>query len=215
MNISPEAVFILDDLIDANTMVNGIHTFNIRFKDELDKWTGVSTEFFYKNPENVSILRDVVEYQYWFDDDFDNQATVTITPEQIYALDTFIMPESFGLDLGFHDLNIRFKDSAGQWSSIVTEEFEITILLDSTSFEDTLTDISVYPNPTSGSLHVNLSRYYDEVSIILSDLSGRILNQKKYNNLDEINFNIEGPSGMYILIVEHKNQRSVHKILKR
>lgn len=215
VNTSPNAILILDDMIDASMLVNGLHAFNIRFKDELDQWTSVSSSFIYKNAESLTVFRDVVEYQYWFNDDYDNNAIVTVSPDEIYALDTFVFPESFGLGLGFHDLNIRFKDSSGQWSSIVTEEFEITILLDTQIPDKVLSDVVVYPNPTFGVLYVNLNEHYDQVLVSVTDYTGRIIKQDTYKNVNEIEFNLNVSPGVYILIVEHKSKRSIHRILKR
>ena len=199
-DVTPEQIFTLDEMFDADFLVNGIHTFSIRFKDENSEWSGVLTQFIYKTDESTTTLKEITAYQYWFNDDFDSETTVDVTPNTVFNLDTFVMPESFGLDLGMHDLNIRFKDSAGLWSSVITEEFELTVLLDATFPEIQSFDVTVYPNPTTGQLNVELPKYHENVKVIFADLSGRILSQKDYQNTEEINFNVEFPPGVYLMI---------------
>ena len=214
-DVTPEQIFTLDEMLDADFLVNGVHSFSVRFKDENNEWSGVLTEFIYKNDESTTILKEITAYQYWFNDDFDNETTVDVTPNTSFNLDTFLMPESFGLDLGMHDINIRFKDSAGQWSSVITEEFELTVLLDAKFPEEQLFDVNVYPNPTTGQLNLELPKYHEDVKVIFADLSGRIITQKNYRQTEKIELNVEFPAGVYLMIIESQSKRSMHKILKK
>lgn len=66
-------------------------------------------------PDGASL----VQYEYWFDDDWTNRVQTGISPTQIYTLNTNI--PTTGLTTGLHSFHIRFKDDRGQWSSVLSQ----------------------------------------------------------------------------------------------
>ena len=210
--MTPDQVITFDELIDVSTLNNSIHTFSIRFKDENNDWSSVVTQFFYRNGDNLSVVRDITAYQFWFNDDFENQTTIGVDASALFFVDTFVIPEAYGLGLGTHFINLRFKDNTGLWSSIISEEFEISTL---DIPETTLTNVAVYPNPTSGLLHVNLNNYYSYVMVSVIDFNGKTISKEHYRNVNKFDFNLSLPSGFYLLIIESDAKQSVHKIIKR
>lgn len=122
------AEFNLSENIDFTEIVQGIHTFNIRFRDSLNKWSITQTSYFYK-PAYDSIFEkfnhqnnSLIAYEYWIDDDFVNKINREINPNaSIIELDSNFSLES--LISGIHKFVIRFKDVYGNWSVPLTSYF--------------------------------------------------------------------------------------------
>jgi hypothetical protein len=111
----------INELMDASSLVNGIHTFNIRFKDNSGLWSSTLSQFFYKTPESSSINRELVEYEYWFDNEYAEKQTVVTTSLSAINVSELINTQS--LSNGVHTFNIRFKDNSGLWSSTLSQFF--------------------------------------------------------------------------------------------
>ncbi|MDD2387651.1 MAG: PKD domain-containing protein, partial [Bacteroidales bacterium] len=111
----------IDELISAQLLTDGIHVFNIRFKDDSQKWSSTLSQFFYKMPVQATGSHDLLAYEYWFDDDYENAITVNTTIQQQVAINELISAQL--LTNGIHVFNIRFKDDAQQWSSTLSQFF--------------------------------------------------------------------------------------------
>lgn len=112
---------MLDELKETDALAHGIHTFHIRFKDNQGLWSSVLSEYFYKVPPSVSISAELVEYEYWYNEDYASaQRTITSNSGQI-MLDE--LKETNSLAHGIHTFHIRFKDNQGLWSSVLSEYF--------------------------------------------------------------------------------------------
>lgn len=74
---------------------------------------------------------------------------------------------------------------------------------------------TVYPNPLSNILNINLHSGVDKISLKLINLNGQIIRSNTYTNTESIQMNIESlPQGFYILSIETKDIISKHKIIK-
>jgi PKD repeat protein len=111
----------INSLIDAQTLVSGIHTFHIRFKDASGLWSSVLSQFFYKTPESYSTNNNLVEYEYWFDNDYSNSQTIVTANTSQVNINSLIDAQS--LNSGIHTFHIRFKDASGLWSSVLSQFF--------------------------------------------------------------------------------------------
>ncbi len=60
----------------------------------------------------------------------------------------------------------------------------------------------VYPNPTSGSLKVELGDVYNGTVVKLFNARGQVVLNESFGTTDEIKLNIEGLSGLYILEIK-------------
>ncbi len=116
--ITASNVFDLTTAIDAGSLNNGLHTFHVRFKDNMGQWSSVVSRFFIKNPAGATVSNQIEEYQYWFDQDYISAVTNTITPTEVYSLNQAI--DASTLSNGLHTVHFRFKDALGQWSSVVS-----------------------------------------------------------------------------------------------
>jgi pimeloyl-ACP methyl ester carboxylesterase len=119
--IEPQLVSMLSATIPTTGLNNGLHQFHIRHKDEKGQWSAVITEVFHKLPVMPAGSRQMAEYEYWFDNDYASKVNTPTEPAQTFILDEAINAAS--LSAGLHAYHTRFKDDAGQWSSVVTEVF--------------------------------------------------------------------------------------------
>jgi hypothetical protein len=116
---------VLNDLISMSSAVNGLHQFNIRFKDENGLWSSPLTHVFYKLENNTVVLNPKLKtYRYWFDDDFANVQTIDLaTMVESYQWNE-LLPMPANMPGGTHAINVQFKDSIGLWSSPLEHEFD-------------------------------------------------------------------------------------------
>ncbi|MBN2610116.1 MAG: T9SS type A sorting domain-containing protein [Bacteroidales bacterium] len=110
------------ELIPMNSLSNGIHKFNIRFKDNEDLWSSVVSNFFYKTPQQVVTQNMITEYRYWFDNDFANAVNLSLTPNQqinlTESLDLTQIPK------GTYEIHFQFKDTLGMWSVVLVDTIQ-------------------------------------------------------------------------------------------
>jgi len=59
--------------------------------------------------------------------------------------------------------------------------------------------ISIYPNPSNGSVTVNLGDLYESSAISVFDIQGRLIQNKSVLNSSEINLEILGDPGTYLI----------------
>ena len=77
-------------------------------------------------------------------------------------------------------------------------------------------NIRVYPNPTNGTVNVNLGQEFSDVHIRLTDVSGRILQDEHLLNAEIFTLNIEYESGIYLLeISTPEGNISTIRLVKR
>ncbi len=107
--------------LDLSQTTNGLHTLNIRFQDNGGIWSSVMTQQLFKVSESANSQKDIVSYAWWFDDDYQNVTTSTLTNAPYIFLNDLI--SATGLSNGLHTINFQFKDNAGAWSSVSSTHF--------------------------------------------------------------------------------------------
>ncbi len=75
-------------------------------------------------------------------------------------------------------------------------------------------ELKLYPNPTNGNFVVDLGDNYNNPKIIITDLSGRIIQSNTYNKTHLVNLRLEAPAGVYLLIVESEDEKVTMKLIK-
>ena len=118
---TPAQVLQLKETIDAKALSIGVHVFNIRFRDTANVWSSVVSQFFYKAPPSIAQNRQVVAYEYWFNNDYQNAVRISASASSNLKLDDLM--DAKALPLGVHTFNIRFLDNANLWSSVVSQFF--------------------------------------------------------------------------------------------
>lgn len=205
--------FTMNESIVPNLLANGIHTFSIRFKDNTGFSSSALSSFFYKNQNGISVLKNIVAYEYWFNDDYTNVTSKSITPSEIANINTFVIPESAGIGIGNHLMNIRFKDDSGLWSSIATDAFDVTIL----GIEDRskLENVVLYPNPTNKMITIDLATNYEDVKLALYDMFGRLLKQQSFENTKSFKFELNEAAGVYLVTITSDNKQANFRVIKK
>ncbi len=72
----------------------------------------------------------------------------------------------------------------------------------------------LYPNPTNGHISIDLGENLNIVTVTLTDLNGKLILSNTYNNSQLLNFKIEEPAGIYLLIIKSGNEKSVIRLVK-
>lgn len=111
----------LNTAIPASMLSNGLHTFHIRFKDSQGQWSSVLSQFFYKQGGTTSVTPQMIEYEYWFDNDYANSISSPMGGNANEQVVTGIDASMLGS--GLHTFHIRFKDGTGKWSSVLSQFF--------------------------------------------------------------------------------------------
>jgi hypothetical protein len=121
VEITPGQTITTNEGFDVSALQTGLHSYHVRYKDDAGQWSSVVSEFFHKLPALPEGDRKITACEYWFDDDFANKISTEITPGQTITTNTgFDVSE---LQTGLHSYHVRYKDDAGQWSSVVSEFF--------------------------------------------------------------------------------------------
>ena len=120
-DVTPSSVYHMMDPLNLATVTAGFHTLNLRFKDSDNIWSSVLTQFFTRVPSSIAGEKKIVSYEYWVDDNYASKIVQDVAPSSV-----FHKMESLNLttvSTGFHTMNLRFKDNAGGWSSVLSQFF--------------------------------------------------------------------------------------------
>lgn len=76
------------------------------------------------------------------------------------------------------------------------------------------TDIKIYPNPTTGMINIDFNEELRDVELNLFDQLGKKLNIKSFKDNSKIIFDIDAPSGIYLLELKSADKRALVKVVK-
>ena len=79
------------------------------------------------------------------------------------------------------------------------------------SFGDNLL---IYPNPTSGNFSINLGSVYENSSIMITDITGKLIDSNSLTNSQILNLTLDKPKGVYILSIIAGNKKAVIRLIK-
>lgn len=113
-------------------------------------------------------------------------------------------------DIGDVNVNVTVSDAAGNQ----TTQGAVVTVVGYVGFEDANALISkVYPNPTYGTVHLELNSFADELKVM--DITGKTLiskaNPDKQESIDLSDYN----SGIYIIQVKFGNDVLYNKVVKK
>jgi hypothetical protein len=95
-------------------------------------------------------------------------------------------------------------DTSG-WFSIVT----IGIL--ENTFEK---NIVVYPNPSDGLVRVSLGETIDEITVIVTDVDGRIVKELRYKHAEMFEITLDFKPGIYLLTIISEDRKANIRLVK-
>ncbi|NOQ28469.1 MAG: T9SS type A sorting domain-containing protein, partial [Bacteroidales bacterium] len=125
---------------------------------------------------------------------------------------TILVDSSYGV--GSYTFNVLVTDE-----NDCTETDNITITISDVtdiSFNDDLEGvIKLYPNPTSGTINIDLTENNEQIEISIFDVTGKILLHKEINS-NESSFAVEisGESGVYFIKLSSNLKSKTYKIIK-
>lgn len=213
VNIPVQQHVNINELISMSSLNNGLHTLNIRFKDNKDLWSSVLNQCFYKIPEQNSAGENkIVSYRYWFNDDFNQATIVTLsTPSLIFGIANNINLSQ--LPLGEHTIHFQFKDTNRMWSGVTSDIFEKSIIL--SILENSLNSrVLAYPNPTTGRVQIDLNETYTHIKLLIHDINGKLVFQTEYKDQHTLEFNFNEPTGIYLITLETGKKNTTIRLIK-
>ena len=83
--------------------------------------------------------------------------------------------------------------------------------------ENELTDASlrVFPNPTDGRVSIQFNSVQEHITLKITDASGRTIDSKRYDQVDLIEYELDGIKGIYFIEVsDAEGRRSLIRLLK-
>ena len=141
-SVTPSDSIVLLKSIAASTLSEGVHMFQIHFRDERGAWSSVNSSQFMKYVADTAGLNNVASYEYWFNDSISQKTTVKVSPVNPLNLSNIMVPvnslnervtgdnlhyENNGKGgVRFYSSNrffIRFKDTRGNWSCVFDTTF--------------------------------------------------------------------------------------------
>lgn len=82
--------------------------------------------------------------------------------------------------------------------------------------ENTGESMVVYPNPTTGTITVNLGQDFENLSLTVYNVIGQELSKSNFAQFSEKQIEIDGPNGVYLLEIEVKGQiKKTFRIIKK
>ncbi|WP_372756460.1 T9SS type A sorting domain-containing protein [Mariniflexile sp.] len=209
--LNNEQNLVLIKSIDANALSNGMHTFNIRFKDDGGQWSSFISKTFLKASADVA-NNQVIAYRYWLDEDFTNAKYIDIdTPATLINLDESL--DFSNISIGDYTFNIQFKDTFGKWSAIVSSDFSLNAL--NVLENDFKNSIAYYPNPTKGMLNINLGVNYDKVTIQIFNVNGQLIKKEILLNMQKTILHLDYDAGFYFITIKAEEKNATLKVLKQ
>jgi len=81
--------------------------------------------------------------------------------------------------------------------------------------ENSLSSLSLYPNPTTGNVFIDLGELKQDVKATLTNSIGQVVLTRNYVSTKSINFDIDYPEGLYFLTLETDREVVSKKIIKQ
>ena len=107
--------------IPTDELEIGLHSFNMRYKDNTEQWSSVISQLFYKQPLQLEGGSTLIAFEYWFDDNYVSRTVEETDSVETHHLITGLPTNN--INQGLHGFHVRYKDSKGVWSSVISQFF--------------------------------------------------------------------------------------------
>ncbi len=137
--------------------------------------------------------------------------------------DYFYLAKNLGYTLSsqvYHDFGMTTPTLNGVDGTIVRFTESCGILkydatLGNNDFSNSLFDnLSVVPNPTTGEFSIKLHNTFNNIVMIVTDITGKVVSEEKFNNVTEISSNITGETGLYFVRLKSSQGEKCFKLIK-
>lgn len=122
-----EGTSAVNQMIDIPGIPDGVHTLKFRTKDSEGRWSSILSHTFIKIDQAVYNAAKIASYQYWFDNDFTTAVTASLDP-QVKDLEMYEFINVDDIPVGDHSLSIRFCDTEGRWSPIISNDVTVGVV---------------------------------------------------------------------------------------
>ena len=114
--------------------------------------------------------------------------------------------------IGVHEIIYSYTDG----NQCVNSDTTIVTVDICAGLENMNTDfgIIIHPNPTDGNFSIDLRDNYNIVSVRITDLRGKLIQSKQFNDAQLINLKLEEPIGVYLLMIESEDKKAVIRLIK-
>ncbi len=120
--VSPEEHLQLNTLLSFETVSEGLHVFNIRFRDSKGYWSIPASQFFYKSGNVFEEENKIIGYRYWLNNDIAGRKYVPVdNPVQLLNLSGYV--DISAIKSGDYTIYFQFKDKRQVWSTPVSGTF--------------------------------------------------------------------------------------------
>ncbi len=192
--VNPQDDFNLITDLDVSNLTNTVNQVHFQFQDSNGQWSSVINQMFIKNiqtgaPQDLKI----VGYEYYFNDDTSNRHYTAVNPQDDFNLVSNIDVSS--LTNTINQIHFRFKDSSGQWSSIVNQMF-IKNIQTGGAQDLKIVAYEYYFNNDTTNLHYTPVNPQDDYNLV-SDIDISQLN----HSLNQIHFRFKDSNGQWSSIV--------------
>jgi hypothetical protein len=75
-------------------------------------------------------------------------------------------------------------------------------------------ELVVYPNPTNGDFSINLGSSYENAQVIITDISGKLIESKNSIETQVINISMQEPAGIYLVSVQSDDRKVIIRLIK-
>lgn len=184
----------------------GMHRLCYRFSDAAGVFSPVQSSIFWKTGQKL------VAYEYWFDDHYPNKIAgqMACGKEESWIIITEIPATQS------EKIFVRFKDSGGLWSSVVSLDIPDPVYVQTTEWHQ---NITLFPNPADEKLNisyqtepgvtVNFTVYDPEGKKVLIRDFGYSTGLQQTQMVDVSRLG----NGVYLCVLETTNGRSVFKAI--
>lgn len=110
---------------------------------------------------------------------------------------------------------------SGNYHVVVTHHFQcsnqsdiVTLTITSIDNIEDLFTTALYPNPTKGNFTVDLGNKYEKINIIVTDIYGRVIQQKVFIQQELLNISVDKAKGIYLVKIESGDKQAVIRLIK-
>lgn len=80
--------------------------------------------------------------------------------------------------------------------------------------ESLLPQLQAYPNPTTGSLSIDLGSHTPRIDIELTDISGAVIKKETFYNTSEVKMNLTDSPGLYFVRIKNTSGEQLIRVVK-
>ena len=73
---------------------------------------------------------------------------------------------------------------------------------------------NIFPNPTKGKLFLDLGKFYNHINIEITDMLGRVILSNDYLYIRQVDLQLEGNNGLYLVKIRTEDVEQTIKIIK-